>query len=398
MKVLWRIIGALIVLAIGLLVLNLSKIQRLIKVNSVFDEGKIVQNFSNMDQALFSTNLPAVGEPHIWPEDLKALPETIKINDETVNLQDFLRETDTTALLVIKDGTILFEDYYLGTDKDDRRISWSMAKSYLSAIFGIAVEDGLIDSLDDPVDKYVSTLKGSAYEGASIRNVLNMASGVKFDEDYLDKNSDINKMGRVLALGGSMDEFAASISARDREPGTGRQYVSIDTHVIGMVLRAVTGVPASDYLQDKLWSKIGPGKDGYYLTDGNEVAFVLGGLNMRTRDYALFGQLFLQNGRWKSEQIIPANWVRESTKASSPPDVEGTGFDYGYQWWVPVDSHGDYLAAGIYLQFIYVDPKNNVVIVKNSADRQFKDQTASGRGYKLDTLDMFRSLAEYYSE
>ncbi len=398
MKIFVRVVLALLVLAIGLLVINYSKIQRLLRVNSVFDADKIVYNFSHMDEAFFSMNLPQKGKAHKWKQDLQPLPEQIDINGKSQSLKAFMEETDTTALLVIKNGKILFEDYYLGTQQDDLRISWSVAKSFLSAIFGIAVEEGLVESLNDPVDKYVPRLKGSAYEGVTIRNVLNMSSGVLFDEDYLDKNSDINKMGRILALGGSMDEFAAEMNVREREPGTGRHYVSIDTHVIGMVLRAATGMPASDYFQDKLWSKLGVGSDGIYLTDGNEVAFVLGGLNMRTRDYALFGQLFLQNGRWKGQQIIPKNWVKESTKASSPPDVDGSGFDYGYQWWIPKGSHGDFLAAGIYSQFIYVDPKTRTVIVKNSADREFKDPSPSGNGYKLDTVDMFRSIAEHYAE
>ena len=398
MKIFVRVILALLILAIGLFVLNFTKIQRLLRVNSVFDQDKIVYNFSHMDEAFFSMNLPQKGEPHKWKQDLQPLPEQIVIQGKSHNLQSFMEETDTTALLVIKDGKILFEDYYLGTERDDLRISWSVAKSFLSAIFGIALEEGLIESLNDPVEKYVPRLKGSAYEGATIRNVLNMSSGVLFDEDYLDKDSDINKMGRILALGGSMDEFAAELSIREREPGTGRHYVSIDTHVIGMVLRSVTGVPASDYFQNKLWSKLGVGADGVYLTDGNEVAFVLGGLNMRTRDYALFGQMMLQNGRWKGQQIIPKTWVKESTTASSPPDMDGSGFDYGYQWWIPKDSHGDYLAAGIYSQFIYVDPKTNTVIVKNSADREFKGESPSGKGYKLDTVDMFRSIAEHYGQ
>ncbi len=392
-----KILSFGLLLLLIILALNFNKVQRLLKVNSLFEADNIVHNFSNMNEVLFAHDLPVAGEPHIWPENLQALPATVTINGQPQNLQAFLKETDTTALLVIKDGIILFEDYYLGTGRDDQRISWSMAKSYLSSIFGVAVSEGLIDSLDDPVEKYVSDLKGTAYEGASIRNVLNMASGVEFNEDYLDPNSDINKMGRTLALGGSMDEFAASLTERAREPGTGRQYVSIDTHVIGMVLRAVTGQSNHDYLQDKLLSKIGMGKDAYYLTDGDDVAFVLGGLNMRTRDYALFGQLFLNQGQYNGEQVIPGDWVTESTASSAPVDLESTGVDYGYQWWVPVDSHGDFFAVGIYSQYIYVDPKSNMVIVKNSADREFKNPSPSGQGYKLDTIDMFRSLAQHYS-
>ena len=398
MKLILKIAVFLAALAVILLALNWQTIQRLNRVTHMFDADKIVHNFSNMDEAFFHHDLEKSVPPHKWPENLSPLPETVTIAGEARNLDEFLTLTQTTALLVIKDGEILFEDYYLGTNQDDRRISWSMAKSFLSALFGIAVENGQIGSLDDQVTEYVPALKNTAYDGASIRNVLNMASGVAFDEDYLDPKSDINRMGRVLALGGSMDEFAASLTERARAPGNGRQYVSIDTHVVGMVLRAATETNIHDYFLDNLWSKIGPGADAFYLTDGNDVAFVLGGLNMRTRDYALFGQLMLQGGVWNGQQVIPADWVAESTTASAPPDTEGTGVEYGYQWWVPEDSHGDYFAVGIYEQYIYIDPAANMVIVKNSANRQFKEAAPSGKSFKLESIDVFRSIVDHYSK
>jgi len=390
-------------LGLALLIgLNWSKIQRLKRVNSLFEADNIVHNFSNMRDALYSHDLPARGTAHVWPKTLKPLPAQVMIAGESRSLQAFLDETATTAFLVIKDGEILFENYYQGTTQDDQRISWSMAKSFLSALVGIAVEDGRIESLGDPVTKYVPSLKGSAYDGSTIGNVLNMASGVKFNEDYIDPKSDINKMGRTLALGSSMDKFAEGLDTREYEPGTVRQYVSIDTHVIGMVLRAVTNQSNHDFFIDNLWSKIGPGKDAYYLTDGKGVAFVLGGLNMRTRDYALFGQLFLQDGVWGGEQIIPKPWVAESTKNNAPSDnaTDKSGFGYGYQWWVPPGSteHGhDFQAGGIYGQFIYVNREANIVIVKNSANRNFREPAKSGNSYKRESVDVFRAIAEHYS-
>ena len=392
-----KVLAGIFAFILLLIALNWSTIKRLNKVNTLFEPDVIVSNFSDMKAVLFSRDLPAAGDVHVWPETLSPLPQNVVIDGEDRDLDAFLDQSKTTALLVIKDGEILFEDYYLGTGQDDQRISWSVAKSFLSAIFGIAVEQGQIESLDDPVVKYVPSLKVSAYKDASIRNVLNMASGVKFNEDYLDRDSDINKMGRVLALGQSMDGFAHGLKESELPAGTGRQYVSIDTHVIGMVLRAATGQDVHSYFMENLWSRIGPGKDGYYLTDGKGEPFVLGGLNMRTRDYALFGQIMLQNGEWNGEQIIPAAWVAESTQASAPPDTEGTGFDYGYQWWVPADSHGDYLAAGIYEQYIYVDPASNMVIVKNSANREFKSPAPSVKSFKHESVDVFRSIVDHYT-
>jgi len=396
MKVFWRVLGAVVVILIVLLVFNFDRFQRLVRVNSLFEPDKIVQNFSNMQDAMFSSDLPASGAAYDWPEKIAPLPQNVKVAGVDVKTEDYLKEISATALLVIKDGEIKFEDYFQGTEMDDRRISWSVAKSFLSAIFGVAVANGDIDSLEDPVIKYVPGLKGTAYETASLRNVLNMSSGVKFNEDYYEKDSDINKMGRVLALGKSMDEFAASLGELERPAGTARQYVSIDTHVIGMVLRAATGKTASEYFLENLWNKL-PVDDAYYLTDGENAAFVLGGLNMRTRDYAVFGQLMLKNGRWRGEQIIPAQWVRESTRPSASKPITSDGFDYGYQWWMTEDADGDYFASGIYGQQIYVDPKSRTVIVKNAAHIDFNRQSPRGRHYKLEGIDMFRSLAAHYA-
>lgn len=398
MKIVWYLVGGLIALAALYVILNWSNIQRLLRVNSLFDENKIVYNFSHMDGLLYSTPLPISGEKHIWPVHKQPLPETFLWNGKQLNVADILKETRTTALVVVKDGTVVFEDYYLGTGMEDKRISWSMSKSFVSSLVGVALADGDIKSLDDQVTDYAPSLKGSAYEGATLRNVLHMASGVKFNEDYLDKSSDINKMGRVLAMGGSLDDFAANVKGRAREPGTGRQYCSIDTHVISMVLRNATGKTLQEYFIEKLWSKMGAGADAWYNTDSEGNAFALGGLNMRTRDYALFGELMRNGGHRGDVQIIPADWVAESTKNSAPKDVEGFPPGYGYQWWTPPNADGEFYAVGVYGQYIYVNPKAGIVIAKNAAHREFMDLDKVPEGHMLRNLEMFRAIAEHYSE
>lgn len=398
-KILWALI-ALIGVAAIFAAFNWTKIQRLKTVNSLFDEDKIVQNFSHMDAAFLHNDLEISGEPFVWPEAPEALPETVKIAGKDQNLEKLLGLMETTAFIVIKDGKILNENYYLGTEKDDLRISWSVAKSFMSGLYGQALQDGDIISLDDTVETYVPAFKGSAYEGASIRNVLNMASGVKFNEDYMDPKSDINKMGRVLGLGQSMDAFAAGLTERETEPGTRWQYVSIDTHVAAMVLRAATGKSLHTMFNETYGANLGFGKAPYYLTDGENVAFALGGLNLRTRDYAKFGQLFLQKGQWNGKQVVPAEWVADSTRFSAP-SMSDRGVGYGYQWWVPMPQEGpnkgDFFAVGIYGQYIYVNPEANIVIAKNAAHRTFS-YPMEGYGHSMNVnIDMFRSLAEYYS-
>jgi len=375
----WALRALVVVLVIGAAVAFWKKddITRLLAVNSLFSEEKIVNNFSHMDEMFYNAPLDLADAPAS-----SLMPNPMDMPD----LSAWVQARAVTGLVVLKDGQLVHESYYLGTADTDLRISWSVAKSFLSALMGVVLEEGDIASIDDQVTKYAPSLKGSAYEGATIRNVLNMASGVHFDEDYLDFNSDINKMGRVLALGGSMDEFAAGLSARDRAPGEAWQYVSIDTHVLGMVIRGATGRSIKDLMVEKLLTPLGLEAAPIYLTDGYGVAFVLGGLNLRTRDYARLGQLFLQNGQWNGVQVVPKSWVQQSTVNSAPARPEGVG--YGFQWWLPIDGDEDeYFARGIYGQYIYVNPAKGVVIALNSADRGFKNA-----GANLQNITMFREI------
>ena len=307
-------------------------------------------------------------------------------------MDDWIAARDVTALVVLKDGAIVYENYFKGTGPEDRRISWSVAKSYLSALVGILLEEGQIASLDDPATKYAPSLKGSAYDGASLRNVLHMASGVTFDEDYLDYDSDINRMGRVVALGGRLDDFTAELSETFTAPGSQWQYVSIDTHVIGMVVRGATGRSVPELLSEKVIAPLGLEHAPYYIVDGSGTAFVLGGLNMTTRDYARFGQMFAQGGQWNGQQIVPEDWVTESTSPTAPTAEGHIG--YGYQWWIPQGaSEGEYMARGIYGQYIYVDSARDVVIATNAADRKFREA-----GVAEHNIEIFRQIAASLDE
>jgi len=376
-----RLLVVVALVAAGLAAWKREEITRLMAVNSLFAEEKIVHNFSAMD-TMFLTRAMSRGDGPV-----SALPVGVAAILPS-GVEDWINERMVTGLVVLKDGQIVAETYFHDTEADDLRISWSVAKSWISALFGIVLEEGAIASLDDPVTKYAPSLKGSAYDTATVRNVLNMASGVAFDEDYLDYDSDINRMGRVLALGGSMDEFAAGLVDRNGAAGDSWHYVSIDTHVIGMVLRGATGRDIPTLLEEKLLVPMGLQAAPYYITDGHGVAFVLGGLNMTTRDYARLGQMYLQDGRWNGRQIVPADWVRASTVASAPTDAGAT--QYGYQWWLPADARdGEFFARGIYGQYIYVNRPLGVVIAVNAADRKFREP-----GVHDQNIAMFRRIAE----
>jgi len=373
----------LIVLGLAIIAVGIWKreeIGRLLAVNSLFSEDKIVENFSSMNTMFLTRDVPR------GSNDASHLPKgpEVELPSQTTA---WIRDRSVTSLLVLHEGQIVHESYHLGTEPGDRRISWSVAKSFLSALVGILIDEGAIGSLDDPVTKYAPELRGSAYDGTRLRDVLNMASGVTFDEDYLDFNSDINRMGRVLALGGTMDGFAAGLTETFAEPGQTWQYVSIDTHVIGMVVRGATGQDVPQLLSEKVIAPLGLEATPYYITDGVGVAFVLGGLNLTTRDYARFGLMYEQEGRFDGEQIVPADWVRASTEATAPTEDGAIG--YGYQWWIPAGSKpGQFMARGIYGQYIYVDQTRDVVIVTTAADRDFRTPGIAQRN-----VDMFRSIA-----
>lgn len=373
-------IAAALLIVLGLAYLIKGKeIRRLLAVNSLFAEENIVHNFSHMPELFFHEALDrGTGPVTAFEENPQELPE----------LSSWVDERSLTAIVVLKDGELVHEDYFQETGEDDRRISWSVAKSYLSALTGILLDEGAIESIDDRVTKYVPTLLGGAYDQATIKDVLQMSSGVEFNEDYLNPKSDINRMGRALALGQSMDRFAENLRNRREAPGQHWQYVSIDTHVVGMVIEGATEQRVADLMSEKIIQPLGVEVDPIYITDKEGTAFVLGGLNMPTRDYARFGQMFLQDGEYNGTQIVPAQWVHTSTRPSANTEEDEPG--YGYFWWTPTrSSDGEYFARGIYGQYIYVHEDTNTVIAINSTDRQFRDPGAHEQN-----LEMFREIRD----
>ena len=359
-----------------------EEIGRLNAVLGLFNPDQIVQNFSHMDTAFLTRDI-ATTSPALPLPAGPAMPAI-------AGLEDWQAARSVTAMVVLHRGALVAETYRLGTNAADRRISWSVAKSYLSALFGIVLAEGAIDDINDPVTKYVPALATTAYNGTMIRDVLTMQSGVGFNEDYLDFWSDINKMGRVLALGQSMDSFVLGMKDRDSDPGQAWNYVSIDTHVIGMVIRGATGRDIVDLMGEKLMHPLGIEGGALYATDGSGEPFVLGGLNLTTRDYARLGQLFLQRGRIGDRQIVPEDWVDASTarQANTQPGEIG----YGYQWWVPDGAEdGEFLARGIYGQYIYVNRTAGLVVAINSADLGFREP-----GSYDSNIAMLRKIAANY--
>jgi CubicO group peptidase (beta-lactamase class C family) len=399
------VLGVLIVLMV-LTAVYFKNLVRLYTAVTLYDEDKIVGNFLSMYQSFNATEIPASNEPFEFPVALQSLPNTFLYKAKTKALADFLVDTNTTGLLVIKNGHIVSEDYWLGHAQDKQHISFSVAKSFVSALLGIAIEEGHITSIEQPVTDYVPALMGSGYQGVRIKDVLQMSSGVGFNEDYGDFNSDINRFSRATAFGTSLDEFSASLQ-REKPPGTYHHYVSIDTQVLGMLLTRATGQSLTTYLSEKIWQPLGMEHPAYWLADDTDMELALGGLNVTLRDYAKLGWLFLNLGQWQGDsgavqQIVPKQWVKDSITADAPHLVPGknnplssSSFGYGYQWWLPLGAEDEFAAQGIYNQYIYVDPDQKLVIVKNSANHRFTDKSLN---WSAKHYAMFRAISEHYAD
>ena len=366
--------------------------ERLSWASSLFTGVEQYQNFNRVYEFFPTSELVPSNTPLIFEHGPSIeLPSHFIFQDNLINVNEYLSRTDVTALLVLKDGTITYENYWLTGGKSVKWLSASVAKSFISALIGIAIDQGYINSIDDAVTVYVPQLKDSAYDGVRIKDILQMSSGASWNEDYSDPNSDINRSVRIFALGGSLDQFSASLK-NEKKPGTFNRYNSTDTQVLGMLLREATGISVTQYMQKMLWDPIGAEGNAYWLLDSENMEVAYGGFNATARDYAKLGELYRLEGNINGTQIVPSNWIQ----ASITPDAahlmpgENTLSDYplgyGYQWWIPDDS-GDFMAIGVYNQFIYVSPQNNVVAVQLSANNIY------GTNEELSTLSEFESIS-----
>jgi CubicO group peptidase (beta-lactamase class C family) len=341
-------------------------------VREVYD-GKLlpdiqVNTFRNIDR-LFPTRTVRHSQ-HVYPlpvgnTRLGSVPFTSK--GKHYDLYDYLSLNRVSGLLVLKNRRLALETYQLGNTERTRWMSMSVVKSITATLIGAAIKDGHITSIDDAVTRYLPELTGSAYGGVSVRNLLQMASGVKWNEEYTDPQSDRRHMleaqltqrpGDVLALMGRLPRAAA--------PGSRWNYSTGETHVAGALLRAAVKMPLAEYLSDRIWTRFGMESDATWWLESPDGLEVGGsGLSATLRDYGRFGMFLAGDGKAGGEQILPDGWVKE---AGSPKVVGGKSVDYGYMLW-PIPNrrgtlHEDaFEAVGIFGQHIYVNPREQVVVV-----------------------------------
>lgn len=389
MKVLWIVLGVIIVLFVVLWILYGEKIRILRTSLDSFKDENLAYTFQNTPQ-IQPTKKITKGEADtaFLKENNIALPDRFTFNGESCGVKDYIEDTKTTGLLVIWDDVIKYEEYFAGGDENTLFSSNSMGKSFVSALMGIALSEGYVESVEDPIGKYIPEFVGTKLENIPIKACLQMASGIDFNED-----TDMSGFSMRTLMGVPAMKVISKYGVQE-EPYTYRRYLSINTEILGEVIKNATGYSLAEYMEEKIWKRIGMDNDAYWtLSNGTELA--MGGLSVSLRDYARFARLYLNEGCYEGEQILSKEWVRDSLDASAPYSKPGANYDaynaigYGYQWWVPEGDEGEFMAIGVYGQWIYVNPTSRVIIVKTSADPDFME-----KGYELKHVEFFRALAK----
>ncbi|CAN5899720.1 serine hydrolase [soil metagenome] len=328
--------------------------------------------FRNIDRLLPTRTVHASSHPTLLSPASEPLG-TVRIADKgsTYSLEQYLTLNRVAGLLVLQDGRIKTELYRLGATRQTRWMSMSVAKSITSTLIGAAIRQGKIGGVSDPVTRYVPALAGSAYDGVSVRDVLTMSSGVRWSETYTDPTSDRRRLldAQISLTPGSAMRLMSALP-RAAAPGTMNNYNTGETQVAAELLRHAVQEPLADYLADRIWQRYGMEADANWWLEspgGTEIGG--SGFSAVLRDYARFGQFFLDGGIAGGEQILPEGWTRE---AGTPKTLAGgRTIDYGYLWWPGTSDvarrHHAFGAEGIHGEFVYIDPVAKAVIVVWSA-------------------------------
>lgn len=311
------------------------------------------------DHKIFANRTIETGDSTFYfIEGIEKKPKSVSIEEESLEFEEFLKKQKTVAFLIIRNDSMLYERYFRSYGEESVVPSFSMAKSVTSILIGIAIDEGLILSVDEPVTKYIPELSANGFDDVTIKHLLQMTSGLDYNEGYFNPFGDV----ATFYYGTKLREEIPKMKLK-YAPGEKFEYLSGNTQILGLVLeRALKDKTISEYLEEKLWIPLEMEYDASWSidrkTDGIEKTFCC--LNARARDYAKIGRLYLNNGNWNGKQIVSEEWVTASTKVDRS---EGSQRYYQYQWWLPSDK-GDYMAQGILGQYIYVFPEKNLIIVR----------------------------------
>ena len=372
-----------------------------VNVPGLFSGQPQYQNFCRYKELLPVRRMSASRRPFDFPERLNAeVPSTYRFEGRECDARALLEGTDTAALLALRDGEVRLEQYWLTGKRDVQWTSFSVAKSFVSALVGIAVAEGRIGSILEPISAYIEVEPQSAYDGVAIKDVLQMSSGARWSEDYSDPNAEIHELAAVMSGTATLAAFVAT-RVKESPPGTVCRYNSADTQALGALLVNATGTSLTDYMHQKLVEPLGFESDSYWLIDGVGMEMAFAGLNVTARDFAKLGELFRNHGRWRGHQIVPETWVRDSLRATEPHLQVGRpivadhriGLGYGYQWWLLDGERGEFSAIGVYNQFVFIDPSRRVTLVKLSANPNYGTSSEERTNREMENLAFLRAVA-----
>jgi CubicO group peptidase (beta-lactamase class C family) len=317
-------------------------------------------------------------------ERVQALPagaplKVAQVGGQPFDLAAYMASEKTAGILVLQDGKVRLERYGLGYGPNGRWTSFSVAKSVTSTLVGAAVKDGDIKSLDDKVTRYIPGLRGSAYDQVSVRQLLTMTSGVRWNEDYTDPNSDVALLFSTPPDPG-LDSTVSYMRKLPREaaPGSKWVYKTGETNLIGVLVTSATGKSLSAYLSEKIWKPYGMEQDAIWMIDerGQEAGGCC--LSMTLRDYGRVGEFLRTGGIGSAGAVLPKDWIAEATRQQA---ATGDRFGYGYQWWT--EPGGVFNGLGIFGQRLHVDPARKLVVVVSSA---WPEATNPARSARQDAL------------
>ena len=308
--------------------------------------------------------IPILSKSRVIPggKNIYPLPKGAPIEVDA-DVDSYMMNQRTAALVIVHEGNVRLEKYGLDFSPGRRWTSFSVAKSFTSTLVGAAIQDGYIESIDDNVSDYIPDLRGSTYDDVTIKQLLTMTSGVKWNEDYGDPKSDVAMFNAHKAEPG-VDVTVSYLRKLKREasPGTQWVYKTGETNLVGVLVSSATGKNLSDYLSEKIWQPFGMEQDASWLlgSTGHEISGCC--IQASTRDFARFGLFMLGGGIADGKPVLPSGWIIEATMKQV--DTTRPGYGYGYQWWIWDD--GSYMARGIFGQGIFIDPKRELIIASNS--------------------------------
>lgn len=366
-------------------------------IRAMEDPDAYPQTFQRMDSILPSRPIAATA-PAPLPRAVAPLELSYEWMGAEKSLDTYFEEADVIGLTVLHDGVVTAQEFRLGADPDTRFTSWSVAKTFIAVLIAKAMEDGLIGSLDDPAAQYAPQFAGTDYGAVSLRHLLMMSAGMDFNEEYSpERPSDVRPLFfNAFILGRNVDAMVGEI-ASNRAPGEDNHYVSPNSHVLSAVVRAVYDAPLAQIMERELWAPLGmTGAASWLQNTPGDSGIPIGYccLQATSEDYARFGQFLLQDGVWNGNRLLPEGFVEMASAPNMPFQEPGAtpypGRGYGLHVWVPENYDGEFYAAGVFGQYIWIDRRRGLVIAINAGDPSWGERNA-------ESATVMRTIAEHVS-